>query len=108
MSAVLERLRKRFDALQQEMDAVAEIAAEVDSVKQDCAVAMEAAYGDAARRCEAGQEAAIKQGADLERQRILLLISLVGESVKEGGSNAIALATLRRMVTGDDDSPPLS
>lgn len=104
MSAVLERLRKRFDALQQEVDAVAEIAAEVDSVKQDCAVAMEAAYGDAARRCEAGREEAILQGKDLERQRILLLLSLVSEGVREGGSNAQALATLRRMIVGENDA----
>jgi hypothetical protein len=101
MSAVLERLREQLDALQQEIEAVAVVAAEVDTVKADCAVAMEAAYGDAIRLSEASREEAIQHGRSMERERILLLISLVSESVTEGGSNAIALATLRRMVVGE-------
>ena len=104
MSAVLERLHVQLDALKREVEAVAATAAEVETVKQDCAVAMEAAYGDAARRCEADREQLIQHGRDLERQRILLLVSLVSESVVEGGSNAIALATLRRMIVGDEPS----
>jgi len=103
MSAALERVRTQLDALQQEMEAVAAVAAEVETVQHNCAVAMEAAYGDAASRCEADREQLIQQGRDLERQRILLLVSLVSESVKEGGSNAIALATLRRMILGEND-----
>jgi hypothetical protein len=58
MSAVLERLREQLDALQQEIEAVAVVAAEVDTVKADCAVAMEAAYGDAIRLSEASRERA--------------------------------------------------
>jgi len=98
---VLERLSKRFEALKVEVDAVAATASEVDTIKQECAAAMEAAYGDAARQCELGREEAIKHGRSMERERILLLISLVSESVTEGGSNAVALATLRRMVIGE-------
>ena len=69
---------------------------------------MEAAYGDAARKCEAerkaAQEAAIQQGMELERHRTLLLISLAGEGVKEGGAGAQALAKLRRMVLKEEGS----
>ena len=105
-STVLERLNKRFHALRAEVDAVAATASEVDTIRQECAAAMEAAYGDAARKCEAGleaaQEAAIQQGMELERQRTLLLISLVGEGAKEGGAGAQALAKLRRMVLKEE------
>ena len=104
MSAVLELVRQQLDALQQEMEAMAAEAAEVAAIRQSCAEAMEAAYGDAARRSEADREEAIRQGKELERQRTLLLISLVSEGVKEAGSNAIALATLRRMIVGDPDA----
>jgi hypothetical protein len=103
MSVALQRLHKQLDALRREVENVAAVATEVETVKQDCAVAMEAAYGDAARRCEADREQLIQQGRDQERERNLLLVSLVSESVKEGGSNAIALATLRRMILGEND-----
>jgi len=117
MTAVLERLREQLDALQGELEADAaersnlqatleaqetRHRAELLEMQRQCAEALEQAYGDAARRVESDRLQLIGDGKRQERERLLLLISLVGENVREGGGNALALSTLRRMVEGDE------
>lgn len=69
--------------------------------KRDCAEGMEAAAARAAERVEVERAALIALGRQQERERTLLAIALVGAELKEQGSNAKALATLRRYVLGD-------
>lgn len=84
MSATLEAIGRHLEELQRE-----------------CAEAMEAATVRAAAQAAAEREGLIALGRQQERERTLLAIALVGAELKEQGTNARALATLRRYVLGE-------
>lgn len=84
------------ETVQQQLD---ELLAQTE---RDCAEAMEAAAARATEQVQAERAALIALGRMQERDRTLLAIALVGAELKEQGSNAKALATLRRYVLGDD------
>ena len=88
MSATLETVKQQLDDLLQQTE-------------RDCAEAMEAAAARAAERAASDREALIALGRQQERERTLLAIALVGAELKEQGTNARALATLRRYVLGE-------
>lgn len=70
-------------------------------IERDCAMAVEAAAVQAAARVAAERQALIDQGRQLERDRTLLLIALQLEHLREDGTNAIALHSLRRAIRGE-------
>lgn len=88
MTATLEAVSRQLEEL-------------LEQTERDCAEAMEAAAARAAERAEAEREALIALGRQQERERTLLAIALVGAELREEGTNARALATLRRYVLGD-------
>lgn len=73
----------------------------LEAVQRECALAMEQAHADAFVRTEARVEAARQEGKQEERERILLLIALQLEHLREDGSNAMALHALRRSILGE-------
>lgn len=89
MSVTLEAVRQQLEEL-------------VAQTEADCAAAMEAAAARAAQQVEADRAALITLGRQQERERTLLAIALVGAELREQGTNARALATLRRYVTGEE------
>ena len=87
--ATLETVRQQLDEL-------------LAQTEQDCAEAMEATTARAAEQVRADRAALIALGRQQERERTLMAIALVMAQLKEQGTNAQALATLRRYVLGDD------
>lgn len=73
----------------------------LEELERDCAAAVEAATMRAAAQAAAEREGLIALGRQQERERTLLAIALVGAELKEQGTNARALATLRRYVLGE-------
>lgn len=85
----LETVRQQLDEL-------------LAQTERDCAEAMEAAAARATEQVQAERATLIALGRQQERERTLMAIALVGAQMKEQGTNAQALATLRRYVLGDD------
>ena len=95
--ATLETVRQQLDELleQTERDCA-------EAMEATTARAMEATTARAAELVRADRAALIALGRQQERERTLMAIALVMAQLKEQGTNAQALATLRRYVLGDD------
>ena len=87
--ASMETVRQQLDEL-------------LEQTERDCAEAMAATTARAAEQVRADRAALIALGRQQERERTLMAIALVEAQLKEQGTNAKALATLRRYVLGDD------
>lgn len=75
----------------------------LDAMEAECAAAIEEAHIEALSRAEDRVRAAELEGRQRERQRVLLLIAMELEHLKEGGRNALALQSLRRRVIGESE-----
>lgn len=70
----------------------------LDEAERECAALIEQAHADANKIAELRIEAARKEGAEQMREKMLLLIRLELEQLKEGGTNALALHQLRNKI----------
>lgn len=75
----------------------------LDAVQSECAAAIEEAHMEALSRAEDRVRAAELEGRQSERRRVLMLIAMELEHLKEGGRNALALQSLRRRVIGESE-----
>lgn len=75
----------------------------LEAMQAECAAAIEAAHMEALSRAEDRVRAAELEGQQRERRRVLLLIAMELEHLKEGGRNALALQSLRRRVIGESE-----
>lgn len=75
----------------------------LEAIQAECAAAIEAAHMEALNRAQDRVRAAELEGQERERRRVLLLIAMELEHLKEGGRNALALQSLRRRVIGESE-----